>query len=421
MRIRLMILFGVTWLLVPSLHADWCIEASPAAAAHIGGSEKCGFATQADAQNWINQNLPNISGVWVKNNGSPATSSGNGGNGGGIGGAPFKSNGGLNSQQQMGVQIGTMAGNLLGNLFAQPQGGIATDSSQRQLQIQAQQLNNAGVQNMKWGKYDAAIEQFQKALLKTPGDQTIIDNLNRAMNHQKVGQTKNALADVLPPAPENQDSGGYSGGSGANQSSPALNQVNLDANTVDLRNAPQEYIDPAQLKNGNPSDNGQPIATNDKEKTLQEINQLLGSDGNQPANCSVTVKTDTSDPIGHTALQGSCPGQEYLNFSYGPGDSFLGPETSIFATSTYTHDNYTGLYTFPVAPSQYSQMLNRAQSTGAYYSLVGNNCTTTARAILNSGGISASDNNYIIDRPSVIDNQLKNGGFNNSSDGSAGK
>ena len=190
--------------------------------------------------------------------------------------------GGANAQQQLGVQIGTMAGNILGNMFAQPQGGIATDSTQRQLQIQAQQLNNAGVQNMKWGKYDAAIEQFQKALLKTPGDQTIIDNLNRAMNHQKVGQTKNALADVLPPAPENQDSGGYSGDSGANQPAPNpnlsdVNRVLQDGNTFDGRGT-------AMTGGSSPSFNNIPTPT--AQQTAQDIDKELGLGGSQPTDGS---------------------------------------------------------------------------------------------------------------------------------------
>lgn len=205
--------------------------------------------------------------------------------------------GGSAPQQQSAVQIGTMAGNLLGNMFAQPKGGIATGSAQRQSQIAAQQLNNSGVYLLKQKNYAGAVNEFQKALAKTPGDQTIQNNLKLAQQKLNdagtAAQTRDALGQLLgaPPADSaisTPPSSGYS-----------LNPANNDSANASVQPA-------------------------DAQQAANAIDQALGQNQNTPAQQS---NSHLLDNVGNPDFDGNAGGNGAITGSGGSSPAQFGSDT----------------------------------------------------------------------------------------------
>jgi tetratricopeptide (TPR) repeat protein len=196
-------------------------------------------------------------------------------------------------QQQMQLQgaqmIGTAIGKSLGQmLFGPPQvdpaqqaAQLAAQQAQQQRQLAANQLNNSGIYLLKQKDYIGAINEFQKALGQTPNDPNILHNLALAKQRIKdtavAAQNSGALSQLLGDAPANAgnfDFDQLTHSSGANPNASALNLVNLDANTVDLR----DHITALNSLNANNDPNtvdfrGLPKDSNMTEEEKQNLNQ----------------------------------------------------------------------------------------------------------------------------------------------------
>ncbi len=181
-------------------------------------------------------------------------------------------------------------------------GGAGLRSQQQEQQelgqrnIAAEQLNKSGVWYLKQKNYAGAIIEFQKALDKTPNDQTIINNLASAkqleqaraeqarieqarINTAAAKETSGSLGQVLGNTPASTgflDFGGLTHATVPSPNASALILVNLDANpnAVDLRGTQKTYVDPALLKTAavNPSPRSA-----DVPKELQELDSLLAT------------------------------------------------------------------------------------------------------------------------------------------------
>ena len=182
----------------------------------------------------------------------------------------------LTPQQQLAVQVGAQAGNMIGTalhdwLFGAPPAPPAPpDPAELQRQSSAQQLNNSGIYLFKQKNYAGAIDEFQKALTYTPGDQNIQRNLALAKKQLKnvgiAGQTSDAIGQLLGTAPADKGIFGFDQltySSAPNPNGSALNFVNLDSdpNTVGPHSMPTE-----------PS-----AQSMDTQATVQALDNVLGN------------------------------------------------------------------------------------------------------------------------------------------------
>ena len=186
--------------------------------------------------------------------------------------------------------IGTAIGQSLGQMLfgspqqvdpAQQQAQLVAQQEQQQRQLAANQLNNSGIYLLKQKDYIGAINEFQKALGQTPNDPNILHNLALAKQRIKdtavAAQNSGALSQLLGDAPANAgnfDFDQLTHSSGANPNASALNLVNLDANTVDLR----DHITALNSLNANNDPNtvdfrGLPKDSNMTEEEKQNLNQ----------------------------------------------------------------------------------------------------------------------------------------------------
>jgi tetratricopeptide (TPR) repeat protein len=203
------------------------------------------------------------------------------------------------AQQQMQLQGAQMMGNAVGQaigqaLFGSPQSEAQQRAQQLAIQAQqqrmlaAQQLNNSGVYLLRQKNYTGAINEFQKALVLTPGDQNILNNI--ALAKQKIkdtavaAQNSDALGQLLGDATAGSSTFNFdqlTHSSVANPNASALSLVNLDSdpNVVDLRDATKTSVDPASLKSqldevfANGASASAPSA--DMQQTLQTLDNLL--------------------------------------------------------------------------------------------------------------------------------------------------
>jgi len=196
----------------------------------------------------------------------------------------------MQQMQLQGAQmIGTAIGQSLGQMLfgppqvdpAQQQAQLAAQQEQQQRQLAANQLNNSGIYLLKQKDYTGAINEFQKALAQTPNDPNILHNL--ALAKQKIkdtavaAQNSGALSQLLgnPPANTgNFDFDQLTHSSAPSPNSSPLNLVNLDANTVDLR----DHVTSLNSLNANNDPNnvdfrGLPKDSNMTEAEKQNFNQ----------------------------------------------------------------------------------------------------------------------------------------------------
>lgn len=151
---------------------------------------------------------------------------------------------GTGSAEQLGTALGNMEAdlflkgvhNLLHPTPARPTTPL--DPAQDQRAFAARQLNNSGIYLLNRRDYAGAINEFQKALLQTPNDGIIAQNLEYARRLQKesaaaAGQTSRTLGNLLGG---NTSPGNLSSNPAITGTSPnVFNQVNLDPNVVDFR------------------------------------------------------------------------------------------------------------------------------------------------------------------------------------------
>ncbi len=237
-----LVLIAVTFAVPAVLVAAWTVDAS-AAAAHLGGPSSYTFATQAEAQAFLNANQGY--GLRLVAGGSDPGSSGGAAGGATIPGLPGQSGPGLNPQQQLALAAAQAALPLvqqtLRNIFSGTSRAPALATSQGQSGIAAQQLYNTGLWYLRHEDYANAQIEFEKALGREPGNQAILKSLEETK--RKIAQAKqDALQAAQPatPAPPLKPIAPPS----------ALNFINLnnDSRVVDLRGRPQTSIDPAALK-----------------------------------------------------------------------------------------------------------------------------------------------------------------------------
>ena len=154
---------------------------------------------------------------WCQENGAvDVTFSGSENGQGAAAGAPAggSAGGSPDSAEQLGHQLGTALGNQLANaLFGNKSansGPSQAEFQQGQAQAAAQQLNNSGMWYLRQKDYPSAVHEFQQALDRAPGDQSIAANL--ALAQQAMGMSQQeileaararAAADHPPGAPAN--------------------------------------------------------------------------------------------------------------------------------------------------------------------------------------------------------------------------
>ena len=194
----------------------------------------CGLSSSLDYNSWVKSGSPCSAGT-----ATPAVA------------APTP-------QQRMGLALGAAAmpyvQQAVHDLFyGTPTVKPQLDPAQQQRELDAQQLNNSGVYLVKQRDYAGAINEFQKALALTPGDQNVQRNLTLAKQQlegaAEAAQTSSALGQFLGNVPASAwhfDFDQLTHSSGANPNASALNLVNLDAGVVDLRGA--TTTSPASLK-----------------------------------------------------------------------------------------------------------------------------------------------------------------------------
>ena len=189
--------------------------------------------------------------------------------------------------QQMQLQGAQMMGSALGNaigqaLFprvdpAQQRAQQMAQQAQQQRILAAQQLNNSGIYLFKQKNYAGAINEFQKALAQTPGDQVIINNIAQAKQKMKdtavAAQNSDALGQLLGDATAGSSVLDFDQLTHSQISSPnasALSLVNLDSNpnVVDLRDATKTSVDPALVK-------ADSSTSADTQQTLRALDNAL--------------------------------------------------------------------------------------------------------------------------------------------------
>ncbi len=168
------------------------------------------------------------------------------------GGVP--AGGGSAPQQKMMEQGAAAVGNAIGKaigeaIFSGPQqedpgqaaAAKAAAFEWQQRRNAAQQLNNSGIYLFKQKNYTGAINEFQQALIQTPGDPVIIKNIATAKQQIKDTQTANKNSNALKKLLGGAAGSGNQGQNGALPSSPAdssgLGLVNLDSAPI-LTNRP---------------------------------------------------------------------------------------------------------------------------------------------------------------------------------------
>ena len=194
----------------------------------------CGLPSSLAYEDWVAEGSPCNSGNASTTTSSSAAPS--------IPSAPA----GWTPQQQMILNAGQAAMPALQQMShdffwgkpvdpAQQAAQQAAQQEQQQRQLAAQQLNNSGIYLLKQKDYLGAINEFQQALAQTPNDPNIIRNL--ALAKQKIKDTavavqnSGALSQLLGSQPLQQSTT-------AQPNISPLNLVNLNANTVDLRDHP---------------------------------------------------------------------------------------------------------------------------------------------------------------------------------------
>lgn len=133
------------------------------------------------------------------------------------------------------------------------------DPAEQQRTLAAQQLNNSGIYLFKQKKYAGAVNEFQQALVQTPNDANIINNLALAkqqlgvqqLNVKAAAQTSGALGQLLGKDPA--DAGNLNfdqltHSSIANPNASPVNLVDLDAGVAGLRGATRTSVDAESLK-----------------------------------------------------------------------------------------------------------------------------------------------------------------------------
>lgn len=168
---------------------------------------------------------------------------------------------GIAGKVSPGNAVGLIGLGLLGNaLFAPKTTNPVQPEAQQQVNLAAQQLNNSGLYLFRQKNYAGAINEFQKALIQTPNDVSIINNLALAkqqlviqqLNLKMATQTSGALGQLLGDAPPNtglfDDQLPHSLGTEQNSSPLSLVDLGSDAGVVDLGSAIGTSVDPDSLK-----------------------------------------------------------------------------------------------------------------------------------------------------------------------------
>jgi hypothetical protein len=222
-------LLAVTFAMPAVLVASWTVDSS-VVAAHVGGPKSYTFATQAEAQAFMNANqgynLKLVAG------GSDNGSSAGGATIPGVAGLPGP---GLNAQQQLALAAAQAALPLvqqtLRNIFSGPAQHTMPAPSQNQSAIAAQQLYNTGLWYLRHNDYANAQIEFEKALGRDHGNRAILNSLEEAK--RKMAQAQQAALQATPPATPVPPAKLMAAPS-------ALNFINLnnDPSVVDLRRLP---------------------------------------------------------------------------------------------------------------------------------------------------------------------------------------
>jgi hypothetical protein len=198
---------------------------------------------------------------------------------------------GMTGKLSPGNAVGFTVLGMLGNALFAPKTTTAEpapDPAEVERQLAAHQLNDSGIYLMKQKNYAGAINDFQQALASAPGDGSIRNNLQVAMQMQKnaalAGQNSDALGQLLGTLQET-----------AVNSGSTLDLVNLQSNpnVVDLSNAGGTTVDPATLKgqldnvfsNGGPA----PSTSQNSQPQAQDIDKLFQTQPTPPSSAQSGV------------------------------------------------------------------------------------------------------------------------------------
>ena len=238
------------------LVSSWTVDTSTAAK-HLGGPSSYTFATLAEAQAFVNANKNY--GARLVPGGFDDTAGGNSGGGAQLPGLSGGNTAGLTPQQQLALTAAQTALPLLqqavtGLLTAPPRAATPQLPGHNQAQLAAEQFYNTGMWYFRQSDFSNAVEMFQKALQRTPGNQKFINAMNLAQ--QQMDLAARAAKKNTPPM--------------AATTTPlvatpatALNLINFssDGSVVDLRNASKTSVDPAYFKADLPPQPGGPVPT----------------------------------------------------------------------------------------------------------------------------------------------------------------
>lgn len=229
--------------------ASWTVDTS-VAAKHLGGPSSHTFATLAEAQAFVNAN---------KNYGARLVPGGFDDTAGGGAQLPGLSGGntaGLTPQQQLALTAAQAALPLLqqavtGLLTAPPRAAAPQLPGHNQAQLAAAQYYNTGMWYFRQSDFANAVEMFQKALQRTPGNQKFINAMNLA---QQLDLAARAAKKNTPPMAATTTPSGVT-------PATALNLINFssDGSVVDLRDATKTSVDPAYFKADSPPQPGGPV------------------------------------------------------------------------------------------------------------------------------------------------------------------
>ena len=211
----------------------------------------------------------------------------------------------MTPQQQLGMQMGTLGANMVVEGFRQLFSRPAVDPVQEQNQIAARQYNDMGIWNLRQKNYAMAITEFERALGRTPNDQSIVANLTYAKQLMEqsrkdaaaAAQISGALGNLLGDVPAR--TGGFdftaparSGASIPNASALYFLNLFTDPSVVDLRGTTKTAVDQADLKgqldalfaNRAPvAASGAPPVQLPNDKDIELLYEVLGAPASGPA------------------------------------------------------------------------------------------------------------------------------------------
>lgn len=261
------------------LKAQYCVEVGATAAKYVGYGKKCGFASE-EAANAFGKNLGYTDWKTIRDNtatGTTTTGSTDNALDNVIGKAVAAGiTGGITPGQTVGlVGLGLFAKALFAPKKVDPVEQQMLEQ-QQQLQLAADQLYKSGLYLLRQKNYTGAINEFQKALAKTPGDQKIINSLNLAKQGVKDTKTSGENSGALGQLIGNTTSSTSNMSLNPINNQPVTNTNSSVLNLVNLDSEPNRANTNVSIK----PINDPPSKATDKQQAIQTLNDLLDKDAN---------------------------------------------------------------------------------------------------------------------------------------------